>query len=530
MGETPPAVALELWDVEQVAAWVGALGGLHAQDIAAKARAEEVDGRTLLAYAGTLPPLDREQIGAVRRSIVRSELGLTAGQVTTLLWEVGRLVSEGSLESATSTTAPQGTREQDIVPNPLQTEDFQDIDPATSFEVESRGVQSDGMSADLELDPNAPREALATLYAWAPAFGHPTSDQRGAALTTLAQIFPALGLRFAGYFMLSSYCFLHLNGTADDGTFARVLAASFWVMGFFNMVICFLAATRLVRPDGAGMLDALLTETPNGRNLHSPLAPGAIEKCRAIDKKLRGEILSMQPFMLGVAYGLFWFFGVLDISEWLYIPLYFVNVYANSAMALELAMAHACTVITAAQIDALSERLLKVAPPTGELGYVEGLSYVETSREVFRLHHHVIPACEGAVNVFTAASWVISIVAGAVVLYGGAMGHFGNQVVSIVMEMLGGVFMFVAFWSLSGLLAVTASCGKLRAHVSDLRLLVPAANLQEVQIIVEYTKDLNDGQGPGHTMLGVIVKPSAVWGAFASVLMVVIGALVSTLG
>eukprot|EP01052_Picozoa_sp_SAG31_P000875 SAG31_NODE_27_length_32731_cov_1443.130393_18_plen_129_part_00 len=102
---------------------------------------------------------------------------------------------------------------------------------------------------------------------------------------------------------------------------------------------------------------------------------------------------------------------------------------------------------------------------------------------------------------------------------GTLMGHTGDSVVfKFLILSMASTFFFSAFNLFNGMLSVTAKGRELVQCCNDLRLRLPNGSEHKIDRLMAYVMAINDGQGPGYTVLGVLITPKLVWGACVTVL------------
>ena len=64
---------------------------------------------------------------------------------------------------------------------------------------------------------------------------------------------------------------------------------------------------------------------------------------------------------------------------------------------------------------------------------------------------------------------------------------------------------------------------------NNLKFALPVERKDEAEMLVDVLKEQNAGQGPGYTMLGIVVRPSTVWTLAGGMLSLVAGAGISVI-
>ena len=112
---------------------------------------------------------------------------------------------------------------------------------------------------------------------------------------------------------------------------------------------------------------------------------------------------------------------------------------------------------------------------------------------------------------------LIVFVGSVVTLYGGLMGHFGDEIVVKLFVMgTGFMLMFFAFYIFVIPTTVTSGCTELLDVANGLRAKLPIERMDEVNHLVAYLEDLHAGQGPGYCVGGKLISARLIGGACAT--------------
>ena len=70
---------------------------------------------------------------------------------------------------------------------------------------------------------------------------------------------------------------------------------------------------------------------------------------------------------------------------------------------------------------------------------------------------------------------------------------------------------------------------ELYTAVNGLKFALPVERKDEAEMLIDVLKEQNAGQGPGYTLLGIVVRSSTVWTLAGGMLSLVAGAGISVI-
>ena len=305
------------------------------------------------------------------------------------------------------------------------------------------------------------------------------------------------------------YCLWNLR-PGDDPTFKHALGIYCWAV-MIPTSLWNLAALRLhtVREDGTGCYDQLAA---------MPVTPGALAKLNDLDKTV-GKSLSPRPLVIfGLFYSLCWYFDVFAVHWAVHVVGSLLNASSSIWSPLVNSLTQAPAIICADQLQQCTKQLEAIDA-------AQGWDVHTTMLHVRRVCRVVVPLCERQADVLF-IRFGIFLGGAALFFYGIFMGHLGsNYAIKLFFILFAVVLIVISFRMFHGVLAVTARAVELVEACSDLRVRMTTEREEigswrtcAVDQLVTYVHEMNGGQGPGFTALGVVITPKLVWGACVTLL------------